>query len=154
MEYVSSEQEVLFNTYEIKKTSDFWKLLDKGEIDLMSAAITYIENNLEGFSNYSSDWIRDRRSEVSCAFEYENKGMKRPEPSRTKDEARIDLYNKFGFNDTAGFRHELAQGNTGICVKFLKYIEKSPSKFPQYLRTWFDWRRDRWAEINAVKKKN
>lgn len=70
---------------------------------------------------------------------------------RSKEEARDDLWERFGMAKTADFQAALIDGRIAEAEEWLDYIVKHKKDFPQYRQTWESWLVDRKREIEVAK---
>ena len=146
-------QQELREKFGMPKTSDFQAILKSGQIEKAEEWLQYIVDHKENFPQYHDtwdSWLSDRRREIT---EVKADPGQEVIPTRSKEEAKKDLQDQFGFDDTNGFRASLAKGAFAQAERWLNYIEASPSDFPQYLATRSSWLRDRKKELEQAKGK-
>ncbi|NTU99052.1 hypothetical protein HGA64_03545 [Candidatus Falkowbacteria bacterium] len=146
-------QQELREKFGMPKTSDFQAALRNGQVEKAEEWLQYIIDHKDRFPQYHANWdgwVSDRRREIAEAKT--NPGQEAI-PTRSKEEAKKDLLDQFGFDDSGGFRTCLANGDVERAEKWLSYIEANPNDFPQYLATWSSWLRDRKKELERAKGK-
>jgi len=135
----------LGENFGLRSTSDFQFSLGDDKIDLAEAWLDYIVANQDDFPQYGANWeswLKDRRTDVVVYKELKARGSLDKIIPRTKAEAREELTELFGFNNTKDFHRTLSQGNINQAEKWLNYIIANKFSFPQYIATWDDWRRE------------
>ena len=147
-------QRELMERFGLKKTSDFQLALQQGKIELAKEWLNYIIANQAAFPQYAEtwdSWLNDRQREITLYGQMKEEGSLEKNALRTKEEARADLLEKFGFADTKGFRETLLT-NLPMAEKWLEHIVANKMSFPQYLASWDRWLSDRQTELSKAKK--
>lgn len=140
----------LFKEFGIRDTGGFKTLLKCGEFIKAADVIQYVEKNINEIPHYGKDWISDRKKELAVARKRQERGDPEIEPKRSKEEAKAELMEKFGFSNTAGFFSAIKRGDIEIAKRWLGHIVSDPANFPQYLPTWDCWLEDRNNEIRKA----
>lgn len=138
----------------LRKTSDFQLALQQGKIELAEEWLNYIIGHKESFPQYADtwgSWLNDRQQDIRLYKSLKDDGSLEKMTCRTKEEAQMELKEKFGFADTKGFRNAL-QSNVETAEAWLNYIVENKMSFPQYLATWDSWLHDRRRELVEAKK--
>lgn len=147
-------QQELGEKFGMEKTSDFTQALQNGEIEKCKEWLQYILDNINNFPQYKDNrrWVEDREKEIEMYDELKASGKLENFKPRKKEDARKELFEKFGIRDTAGFRNVLADGKIELAREWLQYIVGHKNDFPQYLPNWDNWLRDRQKEIENAEK--
>jgi len=147
-------QRELMERFGLKKTSDFQLALQQGKIELAEKWLNHIIDNKADFPQYAETWdawLSDRQKEIALYGQMKQEGSLEKIVLRTKEDARADLLEKFGFADTKGFREALLT-NLPMAEKWLEYIVANKMSFPQYLASWDRWLSDRQTELSEAEK--
>jgi hypothetical protein len=153
-------QQELREKFGIAETSEFWTVLQKGEIAKAEEWLRYIVDHKEDFPQYRGtwdSWLADRQKEIAFYKEYQEKiaageAVEKITP-RTKAEAQADLLRLFGMAKTSAFRDVLKKGEIEKAKAWLQYIIDNRFSFPQYLVNWDSWLADREREIAETENK-
>lgn len=147
-------QQELIEKFGLGKTSDFQLALQEGKIELAEDWLNYIVENKESFPQYAptwDSWLKDRQKDIEIYKNLKHDGSLEKMEHRTKEEARSELNEKFGFADTKGFKNALLH-DIQTAEEWLNYIVENKESFPQYLATWDNWLDDRKRELDEAKK--
>ncbi len=80
-------------------------------------------------------------------FTNQQKPKEEMETKRTKEEAQLELNEKFGLKKTSDFQLALQEGKIELAKNWLNYIAENKENFPQYLANWENWLNDRKKEL-------
>src|SRR3989338_11441085 len=91
-------QQELREKFGMPKTSDFQAILKSGQIEKAEEWLQYIVDHKENFPQYHDtwdSWLSDRRREIT---EVKADPGQEVIPTRSKEEAKKDLQDQFGFD--------------------------------------------------------
>jgi len=70
----------------------------------------------------------------------------------SKEEAKQELIEKFGMDNTWSFQWALRRGEIELAENWLNYIIENKENFPQYEGNWDEWLKDRQENISTYKE--
>lgn len=145
-------QNLLFERYKIRKTSDFQAVLKAEDFQRAEDWLEDIENNdYVQYRDTRESFLSDRRRELALYQQWSQDGTLEKIEFRSNKEVEDELERECGIRDTDGFRKALID-NIVDAEKFLNYVVEHKYSMTKYLANWDNWLADRQRELAQVKK--